>query len=440
MHKSSYELMRQFAQQIRERAAGRLIRVLDVGSAGVNGTYKDLFIFPGAEYVGLDIQAGPNVDVVPEDPYRWTALPDNSFDVIISGQALEHIEFPWLIFEQIARKLKPMGLACLIAPSRGPEHRYPVDCYRYYPDGLRALAKWSGLNVVECEYTRGQSGFGADSDQWGDCRCILIKDVARPEAHQAPVVPMSQRADKKKSRHGSNPLNLSSSEYFGYARPEVIQLISSLGISVGRVLELGCAGGATARELKKLLAVERYVGIEVERSIADQAHAHISEVHVADINTADPETIGLKDDSFDLLLALDVLEHLYNPWDILERYGRLLARGGHAVLSIPNIANVSIIRQLAQGQWRYQSAGLLDATHVRFFSREGVSQLVSGAGLSLVHVNAVLNPRPDMAQLRDTGNTVNLGSVQISNVSKAEVLNLCTYQFLVVARRPSQSN
>jgi SAM-dependent methyltransferase len=172
--------MQQFARTIRERSAGKAISVLDVGSAGINGTYRDLFSFDGAKYIGLDIQPGPNVDIVVADPYRWNTLPDDSFDVIVSGQALEHIEFPWLIFEEIARKLKPGGLACLIAPSRGPEHRYPVDCYRYYPDGFRALAKWSRLRVLQCEYIKGQSGFGPDSDQWGDCRCILVKDGPTP--------------------------------------------------------------------------------------------------------------------------------------------------------------------------------------------------------------------------------------------------------------------
>ena len=98
---------------------------------------SDLEIFKSSdkwEYSGLDVEKGPNVDIVVENPYDWE-IPDSSYDVVISGQAFEHIEFFWLTFLEMARVLKPQGLIILIAPSRGPQHRYPVDCWRFYPDG-----------------------------------------------------------------------------------------------------------------------------------------------------------------------------------------------------------------------------------------------------------------------------------------------------------------
>src|SRR5438105_5014048 len=152
--------MARFGARVRDQFKGRPVRVLDVGSMsmGTDGSFREIFRFPGASYLGLDAAPGPNVDLVPQDPYCWRELPDESFDVIISGQALEHVEFPWLIVEQIQRKLKVRGLACLLVPSRGPEHRFPVDCYRYYPDGMRALAKWAGLTVLEVDMIRGASG------------------------------------------------------------------------------------------------------------------------------------------------------------------------------------------------------------------------------------------------------------------------------------------
>ncbi|MDD4478561.1 MAG: class I SAM-dependent methyltransferase [Mesotoga sp.] len=120
-------------------------RVLDVGSMDVNGSYKPLF--QDHDYQGLDIAPGPNVDIVAPDPYDWP-IEDNSFDVVISGQCLEHVEYPWRTVEEIARVLKPGGMCCIIAPSNGPEHRYPIDCYRYMPDGMKAMAKDAGLKVV----------------------------------------------------------------------------------------------------------------------------------------------------------------------------------------------------------------------------------------------------------------------------------------------------
>ena len=122
-------------------------KILDVGSYDVNGTYKDLFGVPGWEYTGLDVQAGPNVDVVLEDPYAFP-FPDDAFDVVISGQALEHIEFFWKTWAEIVRVTRNGGIIIMIAPFRIREHRYPVDCWRFLPDGFKALARLEGLEGV----------------------------------------------------------------------------------------------------------------------------------------------------------------------------------------------------------------------------------------------------------------------------------------------------
>ena len=123
--------------------------MLDVGAYNVNGCYRDLFAQnSNVEYVGLDIEAGPNVDIVVNSPYNWDNVEDESYDFVISGNAFEHIEFPWLTIKLINQKLKYNGFAAILAPNGGNEHRYPVDCYRYFADGLRALAKWGGFKVI----------------------------------------------------------------------------------------------------------------------------------------------------------------------------------------------------------------------------------------------------------------------------------------------------
>lgn len=143
MHKSSMLRMKSFVETYVEGGAGK--RVLDVGSFNVNGCYKELFSNTGMDYIGLDIEKGSNVDVVMDDSYHWNSLEDESFDYIISGQAFEHIEYPWLTMREIYKKLKIDGIVCIIAPNGLSEHRFPVDCYRYYSDGMSALAKWGGF-------------------------------------------------------------------------------------------------------------------------------------------------------------------------------------------------------------------------------------------------------------------------------------------------------
>jgi len=125
----------------------RPVRVVDLGSAAVNGSYRELF-GDKTEYIGLDLESGPGVDMVLADPYRLP-FADASIDLVVSGQMLEHCPNFWRVFTEISRVLKTEGLAFIIAPSAGPIHRYPVDCYRFYPDSYEALADWANLRVVD---------------------------------------------------------------------------------------------------------------------------------------------------------------------------------------------------------------------------------------------------------------------------------------------------
>ncbi|MDO9313888.1 MAG: class I SAM-dependent methyltransferase [Burkholderiaceae bacterium] len=142
------------------------MNVIDIGSFDVNGSYKPMFTRDGWTYTGVDLTAGPNVDVVLSSPYRLP-FPSYSVDVIVSGQAFEHVEFFWLTWLEMVRVLKPGGLIFLLAPSRGPEHRYPQDCWRFYPDGYRALATYGDLEMVSVT-TDWAEHPEPDSAPWGD--------------------------------------------------------------------------------------------------------------------------------------------------------------------------------------------------------------------------------------------------------------------------------
>lgn len=148
MHTSSKLRMAYFVKKYLYPLHNEKTKVLDVGSYDVNGSYKQFFPSTFFDYVGLDMAEGPNVDYTPANPYVWDALESASFDVVISGQAFEHIEFPWLTMQEMARVLKVGGLMCILVPCRQTEHRYPLDCYRYFSDGMIALARWTNLTPL----------------------------------------------------------------------------------------------------------------------------------------------------------------------------------------------------------------------------------------------------------------------------------------------------
>ena len=126
--------------------------LIDFGSAIVNGgenkSYKNLKTISKFNYKGIDISPNENVDIVMEDPYK-IPLEDDCADVVISGQAFEHIEFFWLSFLEIVRITKKNGYIILTAPSAGSVHKHPVDCWRFFPDAMPALAKWGKVKLIE---------------------------------------------------------------------------------------------------------------------------------------------------------------------------------------------------------------------------------------------------------------------------------------------------
>lgn len=145
MHNSSIELMKKF---VAKYLLPQKTKILDVGSYNVNGCYKPLFNNPLWEYQGLDIVAGPNVDLV-ETEVPWS-LQNETYDIVISGQTLEHVKAPWIWIKELERVCKPGGIIIVIAPSRFYIHRHPVDCWRILPDGMTyLLSEWCNCDMLE---------------------------------------------------------------------------------------------------------------------------------------------------------------------------------------------------------------------------------------------------------------------------------------------------
>ncbi len=154
---------------------GRSAKVADIGAQDVNGSLRDV-VQPNVEYVGIDFVEGSGVDIVLDDPYQLP-FDDNSLDAVVSSSCFEHAEFFWLLFLEILRVLRPDGLFYLSVPSNGVFHRYPVDCWRFYPDSGVALANWgrrSGYDPALLEsFVASQQ-----RDFWNDFVAIIVKDKA----------------------------------------------------------------------------------------------------------------------------------------------------------------------------------------------------------------------------------------------------------------------
>lgn len=173
-------------EAFRDTYVPRGARVLDVGSWSREGVSARSLFGDGYEYVGLDIIAGANVDVVVADPYRWEELEREAFDAVVSSAVYEHNPFFWITTAEIARVLKVGGVACIVAPSSGGVHRFPLDCWRLYPDATAALAAYTGLEPVESYNERPRFRKVTFGQRWRDHMSILRKPaLTDPEAFYA---------------------------------------------------------------------------------------------------------------------------------------------------------------------------------------------------------------------------------------------------------------
>jgi 2-polyprenyl-3-methyl-5-hydroxy-6-metoxy-1,4-benzoquinol methylase len=144
------------------------------------------------------------------------------------------------------------------------------------------------------------------------------------------------------------------------------------------VLEVGCASGSQTRFLKETLAC-RVTGIEIDKLAAEDARPYCENLIIGNIENLDL-SMKLGDKRFDVITFADVLEHLYEPTEALKKVRPFIKEGGYLIASIPNIAHAAVCWELAHGRFDYQKYGLLDNTHIRFFTKKNVAKLFGDAG------------------------------------------------------------
>ena len=222
--------------------------------------------------------------------------------------------------------------------------------------------------------------------------------------------------------------------------PEVANetLFEVIDAAPRRVLELGCASGAFGARLKERYPGATVVGIEAGRAAAEAAAARLDRVINARIEELDFDSAGLGRGEFDTIVAADILEHLVNPWDVLVRLKPLIAPGGLIVASIPNVRNAILIAALAvNGRWEYRDRGLLDVTHLRFFTLEEIRRLFAQTGYR--YEACVPRLSPPLAPFHQRHGaapkvTLQLGRLTLADLVPEELTELCAEQFCVRAR------
>jgi len=156
-----------------------------------------------------------------------------------------------------------------------------------------------------------------------------------------------------------------------------------------KILDVGCATGFLARELQK--RGHEVIGIEIDKEAAKEAKKYCSKVIV---ESADSPKIQFPKESFDVIIFGDVLEHLPDPPSVLSRYKHFLKSDGLISISTSNVANWYVRVNLLFGRFEYEEKGIMDKTHLRFYTRKSLKKIIKGAGLHIVDFKGTPIPFP----------------------------------------------
>lgn len=168
--------------------------------------------------------------------------------------------------------------------------------------------------------------------------------------------------------------------YYNSVNPE---LFSLLPLSAKLIIEIGCGAGALGKQYKILNPFCQYIGVEFFAEAANIATTRLDKVIIQNVENLDLKTENIPENSVDCFVYGDVLEHLIDPWQVLQNHVKFLKDDGVILACIPNVQHWTLLVDLLRGKWEYQNQGLLDKTHLRFFTLESIKDLFQKADLKI---------------------------------------------------------
>jgi ubiquinone/menaquinone biosynthesis C-methylase UbiE len=162
--------------------------------------------------------------------------------------------------------------------------------------------------------------------------------------------------------------------------PDLLRIIPP---SSANLIEIGCSSGALAREWKKLNPSSNYFGVDIDDTYSELARRYCDEVQALDVEAVS-EAFYDGHRTRDCWIFGDTLEHLREPWKVLKSVRGVIPKHGSVVACIPNLQHWSLQVRLSVGDFRYEDAGLLDRTHLRWFTRQTILELFTSTGFNVV--------------------------------------------------------
>lgn len=315
------------------------------------------------------------------------------FDYIVVGGVLEHLTNPYHVLNDIRQLLTEQGvilekvhnLMFAKTLSQLLSGRFPYEesgifqkehIHFYTLEEILQLAGANGLQIKDFYYTTKPELYSElCQQQLEGLEAILGKNKELLKAYQFYF------SLKQKEGQGTQTISDTVDEgtYYSIERTEIISLISQGKEEEFSVLEIGCGSGATLHKIQELYPRAKVYGIEIEEDVVRENPYRLNLI----AGNIEQMELPYQKASFDYIIFADVLEHLYDPEGALIKVKPYLKSRGFVISSIPNILHSSVMFPLLRGRFSYRNSGILDRTHLRFFTIAEIKQLLHDTGYTL---------------------------------------------------------
>ncbi|MEW6003017.1 MAG: methyltransferase domain-containing protein [Nitrospirota bacterium] len=390
------------------------------------------------------------------DSIHSLGLEKDSFDYIVFKNSLETLYDPWAWLKDIHPYVKPDGRVLIeFANMRNinifssiingyftysDDGILPFDHIRFFtPVELSMHALHAGYEIIDVHYIPDESLGERPSVQTGRVYTLqgnnfILKNVPAESVTEL----YSNRAFillKKQSLNDSytSPLHLPRPEnYFENPRLDLIEMMDR---PPEAILEIGCGVGATCRAIKERYPQCETAGIDIDEESIQRASAVVDKAIKANIEKIELRELDVEEESLDYILYGDVLEHFENPCEVLRKHKKYLKSDGKILASIPNIRHNSVLASLLYGRWTYTPSGILDVTHLRFFTLREIRRLFRSAGLFIYDIKSFPEIKPEDLKLSPLHSyfNFNIQDLALQNIPREEVPEFSIIQFLVKA-------
>jgi len=360
--------------------------VIEFGSYQVEGQvgYADLRpYFKNCNYVGTDIRRGVGVDVICD--IHNVPFKSKKFKWVLCLETLEHVFSPLEAVKEMSLLVEDTGIFIISSVMDFPIHEHPADYWRFTPQLFyKVLENFKYKKVFfQGDSLKPHTIIGIASNRVDFDELSFPENIQNEYLHRfnPNIFENYEFPEKKESPKYFYEIDMKNQNTVYYKILKEIKPNSN-------ILEIGCASGHVSYYLKNNLNCKVW-GIEIDKAAATIAEPFLEKLIIGDIQ--DNKTLQhLDGKKFDYIILMDVLEHLQQSEQVLENLVKFLKDNGTLLISIPNVAHGSVVANLMEGKWDYNEIGLMDSTHVKFFTRKTIFLELEKAGYFITKIDRVI--------------------------------------------------